>query len=128
MSRLTRFLFIGLMIVLLPMRSWAGDVMATELAVNVDASRAATAGEQTKVLRAHVQASMPADCIMQSQPSPDAATHCSSCDTCELCLAVLNPTPIASFASQGVRHISPLATNASFTSAASASNLKPPIS
>ena len=115
-----RFLFIALMIVLLPLRGWAGNVMAV--------SMAATA-VQAKMDSNTSQALMPPDCAMHSQPSTnDAAAYCSNCDTCELCLAVANLTQASRPASQLTQHFSPLAFDASFSSSARTSKLKPPIS
>ena len=118
---LTRYLLIALMLVLLPLRGWAGNIMAVDMA--------ATAAIQVKMAHVSNQAAMPVDCAMHAQPSTDdAATLCGSCDTCELCLAVANLTLATWAASPFMRHTSPLAINASFRSASSASSLKPPIS
>ena len=120
MPRFSRFLLISLMLVLLPLRGWAGNVMAVDMA--------ATTMMQAKTAGAAGQTPMPADCIMQSQaPGDDVAAHCCSCDTCELCLAVASLTTAPWSASALIRHSSPLALSASFTSAASAASLKPPI-
>ena len=121
MFRPTRFLFIALMLVLLPLRGWAGNVMAVDMA--------ATTVEQAKMANTDSQMAMPADCAMHSQASlDDAEPHCGNCDTCELCLAVANLTHAPWPASQVTRHVSPLALDASFSSAARVLNLKPPIS
>ena len=121
MFRLTRYLLIALMLVLLPMRGWAGNIMAVDMAAN--------AAMQAKMANVSNQTAMPVDCAMHAQPSADdAATPCGSCDTCELCLAVANLTLATWAASPFTLHTSPLAINASFSSASSASSLKPPIS
>lgn len=121
MFRSMRFLFIILMLVLLPLRGWAGNVMAVNMA--------ATTVAQSKINSIASQVSMPADCAMHSQSSTnDAAVYCSNCDTCELCLAVANLTLVSWSASQLIRHSSPLAFDASFSSAVRAPNRKPPIS
>ena len=121
MHRLSHLLFISLLVVLLPLRGWAGDVMAVDMAAN--------AVMQVKMANASNQTAMPVDCAMHSQSSADdAATFCANCDTCELCLAVANLTLATWAASPFMRHTSPLALSASFTSASSASSLKPPIS
>ena len=121
MLKLTRFLLIALMLVLLPLRGWAGNIMAVDMA--------ATATIQVKMAHVSNHAAMPVDCAMHTQPAAnDAATLCGSCDTCELCLAVANLTHAVWAASPFMRHTSPLASNASFSSASSASSLKPPIS
>ena len=120
MSRLMRFLLISLMLVLLPLRGWAGDVMA----VNMASSTAA----QAKMVSMTKQASMPADCAMHAQPQDAvAAAYCINCDTCELCLVVANLTFNAWTGIQQLRHLAPLAIDASFTNAARVINLKPPI-
>ena len=120
MLRSTRILFIALMLVLLPLRGWAGNIMAVDMA----AATVAQAG----VASLASQSPMQADCTMHSQPSTDdAVSLCGSCDTCELCLAVANLTPASWPTSHLMLHSSPLAFNASFSSATSAANLKPPI-
>ena len=123
MYRLPRYLLIALMIVLLPLRGWAGDIMAVDMAATtVMQANMVGATDET------IQAAMPVDCIMQPQaPSADVAAQCCSCETCELCLAVASLTTAPWVSSPLVRHSSPLALSASFTSAASAANLKPPI-
>ena len=121
MFRLTRFLLIAMMLVLLPLRGWTGNIMAIDMA--------ATSAMQAKMVNVSHQTAMPLDCAMHSQPSADdAATLCGSCETCELCLAVANLTHATWAASPFTLHTSPLAINASFRSASSASSLKPPIS
>ena len=120
MRRLCRFLFIALMLVLLPLRGWAGNAMAVDMY--------ATSALQAKTASTASQAPMSPDCAMHSQAQPDgAAPHCSSCDTCELCLAVAKPTPAHWSANRLARQPSLLAFNASFSSATSAASLKPPI-
>ena len=116
-----RFLLIALMLVLLPARGWTGDIMAVNMAANTLA--------QARVGSSATQASMPADCAMHTQPvTEDAAAFCGSCDTCELCLAIANLTPASWPAGQFTRHSSPITIDTSFSSANSASSLKPPIS
>jgi len=120
MLRLTRFLFITLMLVLLPLRGWAGNIMAVDMA--------AAAAMQAQMVNVSHQTATPLDCAMHSQPSADdAATLCGSCDTCELCLAVANLTSATWPVSQLTRHASPLAYDAGYSSASRALNLKPPI-
>ena len=121
MFRLSRFLLIALMLVLLPLRGWAGDVMA----VNV----AATAVVQAKMDSLTSQAAMPADCDMHTQPSTDnAAAHCSNCDTCEMCLALANLTFAAWADIPQAQPSASLDFDARFSNAVRSLNLKPPIS
>lgn len=125
MPRLSRFLLIALMFVLLPLRGWAGDVMA----VNMMANMAATAVVQTKMDSMTSLAAMPADCDMHAQPpTDDAAAYCSNCDTCELCLAVANLTFATCADIPQVRPSAPLDFDARFSNAVRAMQLKPPIS
>ena len=120
MLRLSRFLLIALMLVLLPLRGWAGDVMAVNMA--------AAAVVQAKMDSVTSQPSMPADCDMLAQPSTDNATaNCSNCDTCELCLAVANLTFPTWTDIQQVRPSAPLDFDASFRDAVRTINLEPPI-
>ena len=120
MSSLTRSLLIALMLVLLPLRGWTGDVMAVDMA--------AGAVVQAKMGSMTSQASMPADCAMHTQPSTDdAAGYCSNCDTCELCLSVANLAFATWVDIQQPRHCAPMAFDASFSNAVKAMNLKPPI-
>ena len=154
MLRIARFLFLALMLVLLPLRGWAGNVMAIDMAAGMATAAAAAATTATPAERhapadiAASQSAMPADCPMHTQavaagasgdspiesvasavvnPSNQASAYCTSCDTCELCLAVANPAVATLALSQIARRSAPMAFNTSFTSAASASNLKPPI-
>ena len=121
MFRLTRFLAIALMLVLLPLRGWTGDVMAVNMAASTVVQ--AKMGSMTN------QAAMSADCAMHAQPpTDDASAYCSNCDTCELCLVVANLTFANLVDIQQTRHLAPLAFDASFSNAAKAVNLKPPIS
>ena len=121
MSRSTRFLVFAVMLVLLPLRGWAGDVMAINML--------ASAVVQANMGSVTSQASMPADCAMYAHPSTDdsPAANCDKCETCELCLAVANLTFATWIDIQQVRHFTPMAFNASFSSAARAMHLKPPI-
>lgn len=120
MHRLSRYLFIFLMLALLPLRGWAGNSMAIDMAAMTVA--------QSRMAGMAGQSSMSADCIMQSQaPSDDVAAQSCSCETCELCLAVADLTPAQWAVSSLIRHSSPLALSTSFTSAASPANFKPPI-
>jgi hypothetical protein len=120
MPRLTRCLLIALMLVLLPLRGWAGNVMAVDMA--------AMTAVKSSMANASSQEPMPADCAMHT-PTPDAeaVSACSNCDTCELCLAVANLTPAHLPFNRLVRHPSPPAFSSGYTSVTSASNFKPPI-
>ena len=151
MLQRARFLFLALLLVLLPLRGWAGNVMAINMAAGMATAAAATAERHAQADNAASQSAMPADCPMHTQilaagasgdsrtdltneaaaragaDASDQAAFCTSCDTCELCLAVANPAVATLALSQIAKRSAPMACSTSFTSAASASNLKPPI-
>jgi hypothetical protein len=138
-----RHLFLVLMIALLPLRGWVGDVMATEMA----SPRAAQLQLATEMIAAdaHVEsngghfdhAAMAAG-PAQAQPdcaghgagdaSATADAHCDSCTLCQAChniaLSPAAPAALPVLARPAPAH-SPLAT---FASADSALGQKPPIS
>jgi hypothetical protein len=124
MPCLTRYLLIALMLVLLPLRGWASNVMAVDMAVEM----AAMSSVKSSMSNASGQASMPADCAMHTQtPDDETGLTCSNCDTCELCLVVANLTPALFPFHQVARYLAPQAFSSGFTSAPSASSFKPPI-
>ncbi|HWH84515.1 MAG TPA: hypothetical protein VNU71_19980 [Burkholderiaceae bacterium] len=111
-------LVIMFMIVLLPLRGWAGDLMSVQMA--------------TGGLASHAASGMPADCPMhatadaaQSSPAPAGMDGCTSCDLC-VPMAELSSTrfDVVAFATQAA----PLTGGIAFVSAAPAPALKPPIS
>lgn len=143
-----RFLWVVFLLVLLPLRGWAGQLMAVDMAMQQTAQAVAMAiavstNSADRLMQSHPSESMavmPDDCPMHVEATPrgsmngvadasiDSVNHCSGCDTCELCLA------IASFS---VSRLTALPTHAGstpdgwprgFRSADRASRLKPPIS
>lgn len=123
-----RYLLVALMIATLPLRGWAGNVMAVDMAA-----------QQVMMAQAQAQAvdvvPMPADCAMTMQTPTEAmqqasqtSSHCHSCDTCQLCLALATSSPVDWPASPISRHNAALHTGTTFSSAESASSFKPPIS
>ena len=140
-----RHLVLALMIVLLPLRGWAGDAMATQMA-------SAAIATETGAARAHemapaaaldhqnvlVEASKAvpdchehfADALAGQDPLETAATsdHCGTCQACQACHTVaLSPSAFAVTASFTPPQLRPMRT-AAFTSAAAALGQKPPIS
>lgn len=106
------------MLVLLPLRGWASNIMAIDMAKVVIVQASMT--DQT---------AMPADCVMHTQAVVDDTTSlCGGCDTCELCLSVANLSYITWLGQEAVRHASPPAPSISFSSAVQAISQKPPIS
>ena len=121
-----RYLLIALMIVLLPLRGWAGNAMAVDMAA-----------QQVLMAQAGAvsTAAMPADCPMHLQAVADkadqtspAVDHCHSCDTCQLCLALASWPPQDWPAGLTSRPGAPLLAGTSFRSADTAASIKPPIS
>lgn len=123
-----RYLFVILMVALLPLRGWAGHVMAVEMAAQqITASQhAATAQASNDAAPA-----MPADCPMLGQAadydSSQSTTSCS-CDTCELCVALASPRQAGFFEARFTPCTVPQAVIAGFSSADRSTGLKPPIS
>ncbi|MDW5443498.1 hypothetical protein [Polaromonas sp. SM01] len=138
-----RHLLLVLMIVLLPLRGWVGDVMATEMAaprlVQVQAAmetvadHADTAGASTHFYHASAPlaaAQATPDCAGHdagdSAPSSDA--HCASCALCQACHIVALSPPAAQALPVLSPFMPPHSPVASFASADTALGQKPPIS
>ena len=147
-----RFFLIALMIVLLPLRGWMGDAMATgmatdmaasslhqEMATKIVATHAHESGVESPEKHAHhetdEQHSTQAlqDCaghmsVQADQSTPTNDGHCGSCQVCQVCHSVaLSPAAVmvaAAFNAFALPH----AATAQFTSAQLALRQKPPIS
>lgn len=140
-----RHLVLALMIALLPLRGWAGDVMATQMAasaVSIEAVAIETGvsdtyeiGEKSSFIH-HKQLLESSDvtsiCHEQLGSHPDTVAasnseHCTTCPACQVCHTVALSLPSldisVSFASPQLGQ-----TSASiFTSADAALGQKPPI-
>lgn len=119
-----RYLIVALMILLLPLRGWAGDAMATHMA--------ATAGSsQTGSTLTH-EKSASADCAGHhgsGQTDTDNAKSVNG-ETCQACQACHTVALSSSSAVDSVLFVAPsppLVTAAQFTSADTALGQKPPI-
>jgi hypothetical protein len=138
-----RHLVLALMIALLPIRGWVGEVMATDMA----SSKASQLQNATKMVAAHVDGAgagghfghaatdspMPAaapDCAGHGtqEGDPMADAHGESCTVCHACHTValfpLIPAMPSPMASPAV----PRSPAARFASAIAAPGQKPPIS
>lgn len=139
-----RHLVLVLMIVLLPLRAWAGDVMAIDMAgmsiaIEKGASRthemAATASfdHQKQALEAFETVQSMPDCHQQAAGYSEVAKtasndHCGTCQACQACHTVaLSPSSLDTVISFGSPQLRPTRA-AAFTSAAEALGQKPPIS
>jgi hypothetical protein len=128
-----RLFVILLLVALTAVRSWAGDVMAINMA-------AQTHPAITVQTAAHddCPGAQPHQTVVQSKAalaspntvSTDAAAtnHCAQCASCQACFTVALVTPILMANAQPPRHATPHALVSAFTSAVPALGQKPPIS
>ena len=127
-----RYFWIIVMLVLLPLRGWAGQLMSVDMAMQ-QVAQAVTSADGSHPM---TLASMPDDCPMHamatettSNGQPDSSSPpCSGCDTCELCLTIASFTPSQFHATVFSPTTAPAAMPHGFVSADRASRLKPPIS
>ena len=118
-------LLLAVMVVLLPLRGWAGTTMAVGMAV-----------QQVAAAQTGPMADMSDDCPMRlgasgiptNAPGDTNSPPCSGCDTCELCLAMATFTTPQFHATPNRASTAPAAVPHGFVSADRASRLKPPIS
>ncbi|MDP2032872.1 MAG: hypothetical protein Q8K29_05610 [Polaromonas sp.] len=138
-----RHLVLALMIALLPIRGWVGDVMATEMA----APKAAQMQNATELVASHAHGTGAGGHFdhvsIESHvepPAPDCAghgagaslpladAHCESCTVCQACHTVaLSPLIPALHAAVAAPAL-PRSPAAHFASATAALGQKPPIS
>ena len=140
-----RHLVLALMIALLPLRGWAGDVMATQMAVSAiaiesiaieaGASDAHEIGGKASFIhqkQMFESSNVTSDCHEQLGSHPNTANttnseHCATCPACQVCHTVaLSPPSLdvtISFASPQLGQSSA----SIFTSADAALGQKPPI-
>jgi hypothetical protein len=111
-------LFILVMILLLPLRGWAGDLMSVQMAMSGLAASA-----------------MPADCPMKAMHSTATADDASTapvdaegCTSCDLCLPMAELAPLGFDVVRLAAHAAPPIAGVAFFSATPALVLKPPIS
>lgn len=124
-----RHLFIALMIVLLPLRGWAGDAMATQMAthvtnpaVSIEAGAARTHDIGAATDCAGHQVSKQAD-------SPDSnSVNGETCQACQACHTVALASCTATVGTLLIAPSTQLVTATQFTSADTALGQKPPIS
>ena len=139
-----RHLLLVLLIVLLPLRSWGGDAMATRMAAptlthqlavahsGAGQAHAAAAPKHMPVAVEAFGASLAgADCVDHSgseNTSPTDSSHCQSCVVCQACYSSALVLPVfdigVTFAFSGL----PRSAAPRFASAERALGLKPPIS
>ena len=135
------YLVVAFMIFLLPLRGWAGDVMAMQMATQMathdttapaSAPATAPAGSNAEPAFVYVK-SLPADCAnhpggehaSSSVPSNGDGETCQACQACHT-VALSSSTVLKGAVI--VASVPPLVTAAQFTSADTALGQKPPIS
>ena len=145
-----RHLLLILMIALLPMRGWVGDVMAMEMAMaaqklvtielianNVYSTRATgqfkgenRSAAQGECAEHAANAAIHSPSVADRASSADDATsgHCNTCGVCEICHSVAMANPMASNPPDFIPHTLPSIGSTRFASALTALSQKPPIS
>lgn len=114
---MSRWLIV-LMIFLLPLRGWAGDLMSVDVAVSS--------------LSPHAASVMPAHCPMHAEakadPSSQAPSGVDECNACGLCLPMAEPMTDRLDAIAFAAHASPTMGEVVFISATLTPSVRPPIS
>ena len=125
-------------IALLPLRSWAGDLMGLQMALQssiqaVASSPANTSHKPVISAQADVNAAH-SDCaehgratMQATQAAPDPA-HCSTCVSCQICHSLAMVILPTSVATQVIQGMPPAQGAPKFASAEQARSQKPPIS
>ena len=109
-------LLLILLVMLIPLRGWSAERMATQMT-----------SSQVSVT------AMPADCPMLAQPASDAEKSPApskshvGCQTCQLCMSLAAQSFLPTNLLAYERHAPPLSASASFLSADLARQVKPPI-
>lgn len=141
-----RLLLLALMIVLLPLRGWMGDAMATEMVLaqlqpaqstaKIMASHAhgTSAGapfyHEAGALEAVQEGPVAHDCAEPASADAFHAEHayCQSCAACQVCHTLAMSAVAADLNTLVSAHTLPHAASAPFASAEAALDQKPPIS
>ena len=117
------FIFI-LMIVMLPLRGWMGETMATEMAaMNIMAIKATSASSSIDM---PILKSM-SDCDMLKAKTVESKTAKSACNYCHACHATGIATTVEVTSFDKIFYAQPLVQAHSYTSASIALGQKPPI-
>ena len=118
-----RTLLVVFMIVLLPLRGWMGDAMATTMGLQQAAAAVATA---TTECPDHAGMQMPG-APAADVASGDAGMADSCCVACQMCHAIaITASPLLALPAFAA-NAPPLPQSAAFTSASSTADFKPPI-
>jgi hypothetical protein len=127
-----RRFFLIFMIALLPLRGWAGEVMAMDmLATHAGATEKVAPHAHGISAESTFDAEMQADCHEAAVAEPSdstTSTHCGSCPLCQMCHTVAAPAPFEALPTPWLPHAQPSTGPTRFASAPAAFALKPPIS
>jgi hypothetical protein len=119
-----RYFILILMIVLLPLRGWMGEAMATEMAaMNLVASLAINTPTSIDL---PIEKNM-SDCDVHKTAKIESSSTKSTCTHCQAChsTGLISTVQITSF--DQVQYAQPLAQASQFASASIAHSQKPPI-
>ncbi|MEQ1657719.1 MAG: hypothetical protein ABL896_02980 [Hylemonella sp.] len=123
-----RVLFLALMIALLPLRGWVGDVMAmnmtTAALLPAEAPDAPTRHHEPAA-QTHGQAN---DCPGHTGAGASASADCSTCTACQICHSVALTPAVPQLVSSLLPTDRPQTTIRQYASAERAPGFKPPIS
>lgn len=110
-------LFILLMVVLLPLRGWAGDLMSVDAAMSDMSLRTAGA--------------MQAHCPMHTEAKTDASSQAPSsthgCNACGLCIPMAEPEALRLAVVGFAAHATPVMDEVVFISVTPLPTVRPPI-
>ena len=122
-----RLFVILLLVALTAVRSWAGDVMAINMAIQTHPAAMVQAAAHDDCPGSHTQH---AAAVTPNTNSIDTADsdHCAQCASCQACFTVALVTPVLMASAQPPRHATPHTFVTAFTSAVPALGQKPPIS
>jgi hypothetical protein len=121
-----RVLIILLLLALVPLRAWAADAMAIQMAGQTHATTQAPTSAETAAAHAKChEAQTPSAAAPETSTSPDT---CTACAACQACFTVALIVPALDSAAQALAHGLPQSAVAQFTSATIALGQKPPIS
>ena len=137
-----RLLLLALMIALLPLRSWVGDVMATEMVLQhsyaaksiVNDAYSAGAKDHFNVnsealhTNCHDLAAAVAGTNGPESQADAQHGHCSTCSACQICHTVAVTAMASAVAEFSLPHVLRPADSVRFASTVSTPYLKPPIS
>ena len=104
-----RLILTLLLILLLPLRSWAGDAMAIQMAA-------------PPIAASHI------DCAGHTDTAVEAAPHCNTCASCQVCFNLAIVPPVVQLHTETLRFSAPTPVRVRFASADIALGQKPPIS